>query len=136
MHEWSLGQAVISGALDYAKKHKLKRAIKIGIVLGELQQIDLRVFRLALKELIKEQQAYKIKFKIKEEKATLKCRACGFEWSFSKTKKKLSKQDAELIHFVPDVAHAYMRCPKCKSPDFEIVKGRGVRIESVEEISD
>lgn len=134
MHEWSLAQAVISSALDYAKKRGLRRAIKIAIVLGEMQQIDLPVFRLALEELIKEQQAYKIKFKIKEEKAKLKCRACGFEWLFSEAKKKLNEQDSEFIHFVPDIAHAYMRCPKCKSPDFEILKGRGVRIEAVEEI--
>ena len=136
MHEWSLAQAVINGALEYAEKHGLKRAIKISIMLGELQQIDVPAFKLALKELIKEQQTYKIKFKIKEEKAKLRCRACGFEWLFSKTKEKLSEQDSELIHFVPEVAHTYIRCPKCKSPDFEIIKGRGVQIESIEEISE
>jgi len=31
MHEWSLAQAVINGALEYAEKHGLKRAIKISI---------------------------------------------------------------------------------------------------------
>ena len=33
---------------------------------------------------------------------------------------------------VPELAHIFVKCPRCKSPDFEVVKGRSIWIESVE----
>jgi hydrogenase nickel incorporation protein HypA/HybF len=45
--------------------------------------------------------------------------------------KKLSEDDSESIHFIPEIAFAHFRCPKCGSPDFEIVTGRGVSILSI-----
>ena len=39
---------------------------------------------------------------------------------------------AEAIHFVPELAHAFMRCPDCGSPDFEVAAGRGVAISGIE----
>jgi hydrogenase nickel incorporation protein HypA/HybF len=46
-------------------------------------------------------------------------------------KKKLNEDESEAIHFLPEVAFVHTRCPKCKSPDFEITKGRGVTITSI-----
>jgi hydrogenase nickel incorporation protein HypA/HybF len=69
---------------------------------------------------------------LENEKAVLKCRVCGHQWAFSDVMKELSEEDSESIHFVPDIAHVYIRCPKCNSPDFEIVEGRGVWIEYIE----
>jgi hydrogenase nickel incorporation protein HypA/HybF len=37
----------------------------------------------------------------------------------------------ENIHFIPEVAHVYVKCPRCESPDFEVLKGRGVWINKV-----
>ncbi len=37
----------------------------------------------------------------------------------------------ESIHFIPEVAHTYIKCPKCGSPDFEIIKGRGIWLEKI-----
>jgi len=56
---------------------------------------------------------------------------CGHQWSYSDSTKRLDEEEAEFIHFIPEVAHAYLRCPKCKSPDFEITKGRGVWVSSI-----
>ena len=36
------------------------------------------------------------------------------------------------IHFVPELAHAYLRCPDCSSADFEVLGGRGVSIDAIE----
>ena len=71
------------------------------------------------------------RIRIETEKAVLKCRVCGYQWNFSDSTKRLNEDKAELIHFIPEVAHVYLRCPKCKSPDFEITKGRGVWISSI-----
>jgi hydrogenase nickel incorporation protein HypA/HybF len=69
------------------------------------------------------------KFTIEVAKAELKCRACGKRWLFSD--KKLDEETAEAIHFVPEVAHTYIKCPKCGSPDFKILEGRGVWLKSI-----
>jgi len=46
-------------------------------------------------------------------------------------KKKLNEDESEAIHFIPEVAFVHARCPKCGSPDFEIMTGRGVSITSI-----
>lgn len=134
MHEWALAEAVISAAIEVAEKEKFREITGIKIKLGELQQIETETFEFALKEIIQFQKALlqKAKIEIERERAILKCRVCGEEWAFKDTVKKLSAEEFESIHFVPEVVHVYVRCPKCKSPDFEIVKGRGVWIDAVE----
>jgi len=130
MHEYSLAQAVINAIAEFCEKNKIKHLVEATVVLGELQQIDKGIFRDALNE-IKKECGLRAKIKIKDEGASFRCRACNFEWNFSKGKNNLNANDAERIHFLPDVAHCYMRCPRCHSPDFEIVKGRGIYIDSI-----
>ena len=128
MHEWSLAEGVILTVLDYQKKNKIKRIREIVLRIGELQQIDKNIFRLALKEMAKT-HGMDSKIRIREERAVLKCKACGYTWKFKDV--KLDPQKIECIHFVPETVHAYSECPKCRSRDFEILKGRGVWIDSV-----
>ncbi|MBL7075724.1 hydrogenase nickel incorporation protein HypA [candidate division KSB1 bacterium] len=133
MHEWALAEAVISTALEVSKKEKLKKITKIKLMMGELQQIDREIFEFALKEIIQPQspklRGTEIEFET--EKAVLKCRICGNQWAFDDTIKRLSEEESEFIHFIPEIAHVYVRCPECKSSDFEVVKGRGVWIDSI-----
>jgi len=131
MHEWSLAQAVIYTAIEYQKKEKLKEVTELEVKMGELQQIDIEIFKFALKEIVQFKKMMGTKIRIETEKAVLKCRVCGYQWNFSDSTKRLNEDKAELIHFIPEVAHVYLRCPKCKSPDFEITKGRGVWISSI-----
>ncbi len=134
MHEWALAEGVISTALKVAEKEGLGEITKIKIKLGELQQIEIETFKFALKEIIRPQSIIirKTNIEIETEKAILKCRVCGQEWAFGDAMKKLSEEESESIHFVPEIAHVYVRCPRCKSPDFEVVKGRGVWIDFIE----
>ncbi len=131
MHEWALAQSIIYSAIEYQKKNNLKEITEFTVKMGELQQIDKEILEFALKEIAQFKKMTKIKINIKTEKAILKCRACGHEWNLSNPVSKLGKYELESIHFIPDIAHVYLRCPKCKSPDFEIVKGRGVLIDSI-----
>jgi hydrogenase nickel incorporation protein HypA/HybF len=128
MHEWALAEAVIAATQQIAEKEKLKNVQEVHIKIGELQQIEKDILRFALSQL--KQSAFKnVKFHITKAKTTLKCRVCGETWLFKE--KKLDKRTAEAIHFVPEVAHAYIKCPKCGSPDFEICQGRGIWIENI-----
>jgi len=133
MHEWALAESIITAAVETAEKEKLKKISEIIIKIGELQQIERDIFEFALKEIIKVHgtKLKNTKISIEIEKSTLKCKNCEHEWSFSDMKKKLSEDESEAIHFVPEVAFVHTRCPKCGSPDFEITVGRGVSISSI-----
>ena len=134
MHEWALAEAVISTALKAAERERLKRITRIRIKMGELQQIDIEIFESLLKEIIQFESPLlkKTEIELEKESAILKCRVCEHQWAFGDALEGLSDEDSELIHFVPEMAHVYIRCPTCKSPDFEVVKGRGVWIDSIE----
>ena len=128
MHEWALAEAVISAASEVAGKEHLKEVTELKIRVGELQQIELEILQFALSEL-RTPILKNAKFTVEKVKAKLKCRACGHAWLFKK--QELDESTAEAIHFVPEVAHTYIKCPKCGSPDFEITKGRGVWLENI-----
>ncbi|MCW4019717.1 MAG: hydrogenase nickel incorporation protein HypA [Candidatus Bathyarchaeota archaeon] len=128
MHEWALAEAVISTASQIAKKEGLNKVTEVNIKLGELQQIDLEIFEFALSKL-KTAKFKKTQFNIEKTDAELKCKACGHRWTFRT--QKLDKDTKEAIHFIPEIAHAYVKCAKCGSPDFEILQGRGIWIHSI-----
>ena len=128
MHEWALAEAVIAAASQIAEKEKLKEVKEVTIKVGELQQIERDILSFALSQL-KPARFKNAKFRITKAKTELRCRVCGNTWLFSK--QKLDESTAEAIHFVPEVAHTYIRCPKCGSPDFEISEGRGVWLENI-----
>lgn len=132
MHEWSLAEGVISTAISVARDNEADNIRSINIKIGELQQVEMDIFNLALEETAKGTMAEDSEMNISFDSAVLKCRSCGKEWDFEKSKQDLSEDEEESIHFLPDFAHTYIRCPDCKSPDFRILKGRGVWIDSVE----
>ena len=128
MHEWALAEAVVASASEAAEKNHLKAVTEVRIRVGELQQIDNEIFEFALEQL-KTGKFEKAKFTVETIKATLQCRFCNNKWSFSE--ERLDPSMAEAIHFVPEIAHTYVKCPKCGSSDFQVVEGRGVWLESI-----
>ncbi|MGF3522169.1 MAG: hydrogenase nickel incorporation protein HypA [Candidatus Bathyarchaeia archaeon] len=128
MHEWALAEAVVTTAVQIAEKEGLKQVTEVTVKIGELQDVERPIFRFALAQL--KPASFKLaKFRLLKSKAKLKCRVCGNIWFFKKA--KLNKDAVEAIHFVPEVAHTYIKCSKCGSPDFEILEGRGVWLESI-----
>jgi len=128
MHEWALAEAILTSAREIAEKEQLKEVTEVTIKFGDLQQVERRILRFAISQM-KTPLFKKAKFHILTSKTVLRCKACGTTWEFSL--QKMDKETAEAIHFVPEVAHSYIKCPKCGSPDFEIASGRGVWLESV-----
>ena len=128
MHEWALAEAVITAASEFAEKEGLKKIVEVVVKVGELQQVERPILRFALSQLVPDN--FKgVKFRLVTAKTRLNCRVCGHAWIFKK--EELEEEIAEAMHFVPEVAHTYIKCPKCGSPDFEIVEGRGVWLESI-----
>ncbi len=128
MHEWALAEAILASAKQVAEQENLKEVTELTIKVGELQQIEPPILRFALSQMKPDNFKF-AKFHILKANSTLKCRVCGTTWQFNL--KKLDKATAEAIHFVPEVAHSFIKCPKCGSPDFEIASGRGVYLDSV-----
>ncbi|TET19083.1 hydrogenase nickel incorporation protein HypA [Candidatus Bathyarchaeota archaeon] len=128
MHEWALAEAVVSTTLKIAEEKGLKEIIELKIKIGELQQIDQEIFEFALSQL-RSPMLKNAKFSLETVKAELKCRVCNHKWKFST--KNMDEDVSEFIHFVPEIAHTYLKCPKCGSPDFEILMGRGVWLDSI-----
>ncbi|MEW6012768.1 MAG: hydrogenase nickel incorporation protein HypA [Elusimicrobiales bacterium] len=122
MHEWALAESVIK-TVNEKKEFVGKKVI---VYMGELQAIDMEVFKFAMEEISK-QNKKKIDFKIVIEESKFKCNSCGKDFSMSEVKKK-SEEEKENIHFIPEMVKAFVKCPKCKSIDFEIIKGRGVSL--------
>jgi hydrogenase nickel incorporation protein HypA/HybF len=128
MHEWALAEAILASAKEIAEKEKLKEITGVTVKVGELQQVEPDILRFALSQM-KTEIFKNAKFHILKAKSTLKCRVCGTAWQFNL--KKIDKNTAEAIHFVPEAVHSYVKCPDCGSPDFEIVSGRGVWLENI-----
>jgi len=133
LHEWALAKSIVDTVLEVAKERSVKSVEEVIIVVGEISQIDLDILRLALKELSKGTIAERASFILREEEAVFKCNSCDKTWSFREVKNKLVSELGEdnPIHFVPDLVYALVRCPYCGSPDFELLRGRGVWIESI-----
>ncbi|MBC7131134.1 hydrogenase nickel incorporation protein HypA [Candidatus Bathyarchaeota archaeon] len=128
MHEWALAEAVVNAVLQIAEREGLKAVNEVTIRIGELQQVELDIFEFALSQL-KSGVLKGARFVFEMVEGRLKCRVCGHEWSFSR--EKLDEDSAEAVHFVPETIHAFVKCPRCGSPDFDVVQGRGVWLESV-----
>jgi hydrogenase nickel incorporation protein HypA/HybF len=128
MHEWALAEGVISTATRFAEENGLSKVTEVIVVLGELQQVDHEVLKFAFEQL-KTPLFKNATFVLKSQPAKFRCRQCGHEWDFSV--EKMTDDISEAIHFVPEMAHVYIKCSNCGSPDFEVVEGRGVWLQTI-----
>jgi len=134
MHEFALAEGVIATALKVAEEGGVKRITRIAVVVGELQQIERESFAHALQEAMPETHPLlaDADIQLRVEPALFRCRPCRREFGFAEAGGRLEEDESEAVHLIPELAHTYLRCPACASPDFEVVKGRGVWLESVE----
>jgi len=128
MHEWALAEGVVSTVEKMAEDEGLKQILEVNVKIGELQQVDYEILKFALEQLRTNKTAG-AKFTLETVPAALMCRVCGEKWKFNTL--EISKEKTEAIHFLPEMAHIYLQCPKCRSPDFEITEGRGIWLGDV-----
>ncbi|MFZ2639927.1 MAG: hydrogenase nickel incorporation protein HypA [Verrucomicrobiia bacterium] len=131
MHEWALAEAVVTSATETARQQKLAVVDEIVLNIGELQAIDNEMFASLVQDQLSNAAAELRDAKVRTVRgaAAFECQACKKEFSEQDT--KVGEEEREAIHFVPEMAHVYMRCPACGSPDFSIVRGRGVFIQEI-----
>jgi hydrogenase nickel incorporation protein HypA/HybF len=140
MHEWALAEAVLESVLGQLKREADERGYggrsaeatplrvsKVTLLFGELQSIDSEIFFEGLKNLAESYPFEADIFEIETEKALFRCRSCGTAWPLD----SVEEEAGEAIHFVPEMAHVFLRCPSCGSPDFILAAGRGVTIKSI-----
>ena len=130
MHEWALAEAVIQTVMKHVREREKVRVKSVTVLFGELQKIDREIFQTGLQAILKDQSLDVGVFRYDTEKASFLCNSCQLEWEYDDVP-GLGEEEKEAIHFLPEVAHVYMRCPHCGSPDFKVEKGRGVSIESI-----
>ena len=123
MHEWAIAEGIIKAVEEQLESGV--RPSRIVVVVGELQNLDLEVMRGYLDPALSElASGASLEYEIEE--ARFECRFCGFKWSLKES--VLTDEERELIHFLPEAFHAFMRCPRCGSRDIKVTSGRGVRL--------
>lgn len=134
MHEWALAEAVVETATSEINKAGFTSVKEIKIKVGELAQIEVDSVKFAIENILPEYKTIIIadNFVFEDAEAVLKCRHCSTQWNYRDSLKNLDDEKIESIHFIPEIAHGFLKCPKCMSPDFEIMSGRGLTIESIE----
>jgi hydrogenase nickel incorporation protein HypA/HybF len=136
MHEWALAEAVVAAVEGVVRENggQTVRSVTVGI--GELQCIAMDAFQEGLREALRRCEpapagmAEEL-FRFEIEPAAFRCNRCGREWPL-REHEGIGEEELEAIHFMPETAHVYLRCPGCASPDFLLTRGRGVTIRSVE----
>jgi hydrogenase nickel incorporation protein HypA/HybF len=128
MHEWALAEGVIATATRFAEQNGLTEVTEVVVIVGELQQVEHEVLQFAFQQL-KTPLFRNAEFVLRPQPAKFRCRNCGHEWSF--TSEGMTEEVSEAIHFVPEMAHVYIKCSECGSPDFEVVEGRGVWLATI-----
>lgn len=133
MHEWALAEAVLESVnnhLNEQEEGKRFQVQSVNILFGELQEIDEEIFRSGLNTRLADYPFNEDVIHIKSDPALFSCNFCRKEWALQ-DQENLSEDEREAIHFLPEAAHVFIRCPGCGSPDFRVIKGRGVSIASI-----
>jgi len=132
VHEWSLAEAVLEAVKKVAIDSGISKINRLIIGLGELQNIDIELFKESI-EILKGEYSSEIQIdeiEFDDEEAVFKCRRCGEVWRLRDV--ELGEDEREAIHFIPELLHAFVKCPRCNSVDYEILSGRGVVIKRIE----
>lgn len=134
MHELALADSVVKAALSAADDAGITRITRIVVKVGELQQIERDLFEFSLTEVIPSQDARLngVEFEIAGERVRFRCRVCETEYGRDDVGIDGEGDQGEAIHFIPELSHAFARCPACGSPDFDIKAGRGITLERIE----
>lgn len=133
MHEFALADAVVKTALRVAGDAGITQIERIHVSVGELQQIRRDLFEFSLSEVLPRDvpALAGTQFEVTVEEVGFRCRVCGTAFDRADAD-GVGAEALEAVHMVPELAHAYFRCPGCRSPDFEIVAGRGITLQRVE----
>jgi hydrogenase nickel insertion protein HypA len=131
LHELSLVQGIIDTVKETADRKGGKvRRVRVGV--GELAQFDIKLVRQLLEELKDGSLPQGATVTVEPEKSKIKCLGCGRLWEFQELAGPLTRDEREMVHFLPELLSSCAKCPTCSKSYFEIQEGRSVRIIEVE----
>jgi len=133
VHELALADAVVKAALQSARNAGIDRVASVTVLVGELQQIRTELFEYCLNEVLPDTGGTLegTRFVVEQEPVGFRCRVCADEFGAPAVPEG-DEEAREAIHLIPELSHAFVRCPRCGSPDFEVTSGRGVVLQSIE----
>jgi Zn finger protein HypA/HybF involved in hydrogenase expression len=130
LHELSLVQGIVDAVQETAKEGK-GNVSSFTIKVGELSQFDIHLIRQLLVDLRKGTPLETAKVFVEQEKCRVRCLGCGKHWDFQQLAGSLSKDEKEMVHFLPELLSSCSKCPSCSSSYFDIEAGRSVRVAEV-----
>lgn len=122
MHEWALAESVVKTV----ESNSILQNKKIKVIIGQLQNIDEKIFDFAIKEVMK-QRNFSFDFIIETKKVEFRCLNCKNIFGLNDIGLE-DELEKENVHFIPEMIKAFAKCPKCMSMDFEITAGRGISL--------
>ena len=137
MHEWSIAGAVVSSLIDFARREGVKKILEVEVAYGEVMDLDRDILAEAIRVLSRGSPLEGASILLREEEAKFRCNSCGAEWGMEEALSSISSEIGVLeepggiespLHFLPDLAPALIKCPRCGSRDFELSSGKGVRV--------
>lgn len=131
MHELALADAVIKAALRAADDAGIAIIERIVVSVGELQLIEPELFRFSLTTVLPagDHRLEGTAFDVEIAEARFACRSCSA--TYGRADIDLGAHEGESVHFIPELLHAFAGCPRCTSPDFDIIEGRGILLRRI-----
>ncbi len=138
MHELALADSVVKAAIGAASDAGIDKIGRIIVKVGELQQIERDLFEFSLTQVIPDQdpRLSGAEIVVRDEPARFECRSCGRAYGKDEAGINADGDEGEAVHMIPELSHAFARCPSCQSPDFDITAGRGITLERIEGSAD
>ena len=134
MHEWALAEGVVLTARELAEREGMRRVTRLVVRVGELQRISPEFFRKAIDAVLPadDERLAGVELELELEPTSFTCRGCSKSFTLAEVADDLDDQGQEAVHFVPELAHGYLRCPSCEHHDFDVGSGRGIWIDRLE----
>ena len=110
MHEMSIALNIIDIAQEYAEKEQAKEVKEIELEIGTLAGIEFEALEFALTVSLKNSLIENAQINIHKVQAKSVCQDCKYEF---------------------DAVHLFDNCPKCKSYNTKLIKGKELQVKSL-----
>lgn len=129
LHETSIAVSVLDQLESLLRQKGAQRVLKIVLTVGELRMVDEVSLTFALQTLSKHTPVEGMEVNMEREDAGFRCASCGSEWGLHK--EEVDDDQRVAMHLYPDQFHGFFQCPECGSKEFEVMRGRDLRLKSV-----
>ncbi len=120
MHEFSISSEIVQNVLDAAEKKNARKVLSIQLDIGELCLINVEQVVHWVQVLFKGTMAEGAEVKVKTIKAIVQCPSCGFKGRNILDSREIDRHVAAF------------QCPRCRSPEVKVNKGRECLLRKIQ----